>query len=142
MQIQMLFTISSASFGFVAGIYFCKGSALLSNKKIVSLSIPRIGHNPDQVDAIVSQAAQYLVGATLLCISCLLQVQTILAPTGKQIYLYPNLLSIVEYPLVLVAAIFGIAYIFEILIYKIRRPQIQREIDERTGGKGTTTPFN
>ena len=135
MKTLLLLNLLTACFGFVAGVHFCKGSVLLTDSNIVEISIPRCGYNTNQVDAIVSQATQYLVGALLLCVSFLLQVWANLIPVTNQIALVPALKPIAEYPLFLTIVgallILVASYFLEKNLYKKRRALVQQKLEER-----------
>ncbi len=81
---QAALTLISASFGFIAAIFFCIGSALTTHKKMVALSRTYWGANLEFAKATVSQSTQYGIGALLLIISFGLQIMATQASATTQ----------------------------------------------------------
>lgn len=83
MSEQLAYTLLAAVFGFIAAVFFCFGAALLRHKTIVVLAGTYWDFNVVQATAIVSQSAQYAVGALFLVVSFVLQVAAALtSPTA------------------------------------------------------------
>lgn len=94
MSEQIACNLASACFGFLAAIYFCFGSAFLSQRKTIALARTCWDFNKDFATATVSQSAQYAIGSLLLVVSFLLQVVATQASPTNQLALYPVLLLV------------------------------------------------
>jgi hypothetical protein len=76
---QIIYSLAAACFGFVSAVFFAVGSAFLSQSKAVAQARTYWGFNTAYAEAIVSQSAQYAVGALLLFFAFLFQVVAALA---------------------------------------------------------------
>lgn len=76
---QIIYSLAAACFGFISAVFFAVGSAFLSQSKAVAQARTYWGFNLAYAKAIVSQSAQYAVGALLLFLAFLLQVVAALA---------------------------------------------------------------
>ena len=74
MSEQAIYSIAAACFGFVSALFFGIGSAFLSQSKTVAMSGTYYSFNIALAEALVSQSAQYAIGALLLVVSFVLQV--------------------------------------------------------------------
>jgi hypothetical protein len=93
---QLAITLSAASVGFVAAVFFCIGNALNSAKKITLQATPFWDFSEPLARSLTAQRAQYVVGALLLVISFLLQVWAALASATSPANL-PQLLHTWQY---------------------------------------------
>lgn len=71
---QLAITLSAASVGFLAAIFFCVGNAMNSSQKIFLQATPFYDLSEPVARALAAQRAQYVVGALLLVVSFALQI--------------------------------------------------------------------
>ena len=76
---QLAITLSAASVGFIAAIFFCVGNAMNSSQKIFLQATPFYDLSEPVARAVAAQRAQYVVGALLLVVSFALQIAAALA---------------------------------------------------------------
>ncbi len=76
---QLAVTLSAASIGFLAAIFFCIGNAMNSSGKIFLQATMFYDLSEPLARSLAAQRAQYVIGALLLVISFLLQVWAALA---------------------------------------------------------------
>ena len=84
MSEQAIYSIAAACFGFVSALFFGVGSAFVSQSKTVAMSGTYYSFNVALAEALVSQSAQYAVGALLLVVSFVLQVLAV--PASQAIH--------------------------------------------------------
>ncbi|MDO9106788.1 MAG: hypothetical protein Q7U57_17740 [Methylovulum sp.] len=93
MSEQTIYSLSAACFGFVSALFFGIGSAFLSQSKTVALSGTYWGFNSALAASVVSQSAQYAIGALLLVVSFVLQVLVVPASQANHQWQCPVLVS-------------------------------------------------
>ena len=74
MNLQNILSISSASAGFVAAIWFCVGTVSQTPAAIREKAATKWGSNLEVKKALCAQHAEYLVGAIVLSLAFLLQL--------------------------------------------------------------------
>ena len=79
MDEQLAFTLSAATVGFVAAVFFCIGNTLNTADKILLQATPYWDFSAPVARALASQRAQYVAGALLLLSSFVLQVFAVVA---------------------------------------------------------------
>src|SRR5437773_11525521 len=87
--------ILAALGGFFAAMFFCKGTASLSNKAIFDLAGTYWNFNRSLADALASQRGENIAGATLLLISFGAQLAAILMPSDAQSPLFQSITAAV-----------------------------------------------
>lgn len=126
---QMAYTLASASIGFVAAACFCLGSAFLSRKKIILLATTYFDYSKEQAIAIISQSAQYLIGALFLVVAFSLQV---VATQASQASLkFP--LQAFECAYIFAAAVLFSSALLAFVLFRVlmlRQPSILKELEE------------
>lgn len=80
MTSQDAVTLSAASVGFVAAVFFCIGNFMNTSESIFKQSRPFMDISKHIAHALSAQRAQYVVGALLLVVAFLLQVLAVVAP--------------------------------------------------------------
>jgi len=76
---QLAVTLTVASIGFAAAVFFCIGNAFNSAKLITAQAIPYWDFSKPMARSLTAQRAQYVVGALLLVASFLLQIAAALS---------------------------------------------------------------
>ena len=79
MTSQDAVTLSAASIGFVAAVFFCIGNFMNTSESIFKQSRPFQDISKPIAHALSAQRAQYVVGALLLVFAFLLQVLAVVA---------------------------------------------------------------
>lgn len=87
MTSQDAVTLSAASVGFVAAVFFCIGNFMNTSESIFKQSRPFNDISKPIAHALSAQRAQYVVGALLLVIAFLLQVLAVVASKETAEYL-------------------------------------------------------
>jgi len=128
---QLAITLSAASVGFLAAIFFCVGNAMNSSKKIFLQATPFYDLSEPVARALTAQRAQYVVGALLLVTSFLLQVWAALASATSPanlpqwLHTWQSLVLVVLAPSALVAGGFS-WLLYESTIRKVLRLNKER----------------
>ena len=108
---QLAYTLLAAALGFVAALYFCFGAALLRHKTMVVLATTYWDYNPIHATAVVSQSAQYAVGAVLLLAAFVLQIVAALASPSALLVSNPLFRHPVVFLVVALLAVEGASYL-------------------------------
>lgn len=74
MPLQIAFTLTAASIGFVSALFFCVGSIFNSPESILLQATPFWDFSNPVALSLYAEKVQYSVGALLLAISFILQV--------------------------------------------------------------------
>jgi len=141
MNEQLVFTLSAATVGFVAAIFFCISNSLNTSKKILLQATPYWDFSEPIARALASQRAQYAGGTLLLLGSFVLQVCSTLASSTVTAAI-PQLLQ--SWPCLVFAVLilsFLFAGAFSWLLYEktikkvLLLAEIQRKKDEQVSSK-------
>jgi hypothetical protein len=89
MSYQLLVTLLSYSFGFVAAVCFAFASAFSSTETLANMCKTYWVANMEYAKEVVAQSVQYIIGSILLFFSFLLQVLASLLPDIKFSVSYP-----------------------------------------------------
>lgn len=116
---QLALTLSAASAGFCAAIFFCIGNALNSAKSITAQATPYWDFSEPLARALTAQRAQYVVGALLLVISFLLQVAAAVASSTTLVTLPQWLQSWPLFVLAVLVPTLLVAGGLSVLLYKV-----------------------
>lgn len=108
MNEQLAFTLSAATLGFVAALFFCISNSINTSEKILLQATPYWDFSEPVARALASQRAQYVVGTFLLLGSFVLQVCSALASSTVTAAI-PQLLQSWPY---LVFAVLTVSFLF------------------------------
>jgi len=132
---SLTYTLAAAAVGTVAAFWFCVGSAFMSVTTMAELATSYWDYHKARADAVVSQSAQYAVGALLLVAAFVLQVAAALVPPASQLALPQLLLS----PYVFLASVLLPAWALSFAIYKVLQHingrRVHSLLKERTAEK-------
>lgn len=130
MTLQTAITLSAASVGFCAAIFFCIGNAFNSPKQIINQASTYWDFNESLALALAAQRAQYVTGAMLLVISFCLQVVAIQASSSTSVGL-PQWLQFWLYLVLLVfLTVMLLAGATSAFLYRKTKRKIKRHIQE------------
>jgi len=142
---QLAITLSAASVGFLAAIFFCVGNAMNSAAKIFLQATPFNDLSEPMARALAAQRAQYIVGALLLLVSFLLQVWAALTPATSPgnlpqwLHTWPCLVLAVLAPSAVVAGCLS-WFLYESTMRKVLRLYKERLAQEEQQLKNRERP--
>lgn len=123
---QLAFTLSAASIGFVAAVFFCVGNAMNTSSKILLQATPFWDFSEPLASSLAAQRAQYVIGALLLVASFLLQVAAALASSTTPTNLPPFLHTWTAIVFAVLVSAGLVAAGFSVLLFKTTMRKVLR----------------
>jgi len=132
---SLIYTLAAAAVGTIAAFWFCVGSAFMSVATMAELATSYWDYHKARADAVVSQSAQYAVGALLLLTAFIFQVAAAVAPPASQLALPPILSSPYAFLISVLLPVWALSFAIYKLLQRINGGRVHRLLKERTGGK-------
>lgn len=135
MSESLTYTLAAAAVGTIAAFWFCVGSAFMSVATMAELATSYWDYHKARADAVVSQSAQYAVGALLLVAAFALQVAAALVPPTSQLALPQILSSPYIFLVSVLLPVWALSFGIYKLLQRINGRRVHGLLKERTKDK-------
>ncbi len=132
MTATLAYTLAASATGIVAALWFCLGSVFMAPKTIAEISRSYWDYHAAHADAIITQSAQYSVGAPLLVITFILQVLAAVVDPACHLRLPQVLTSPLVFLLCIILPVCALSYLAYRLLLRVKGARVHSILKQTT----------